>query len=142
MNTLAKRRQKPRRSRPSGVWWAFFIYRPRRAPAHRPWRTGPRLPNHKYSPDEPQCRNALVGVHDKASEFAERAVHEWTGQVFCEDDGPLLSAQYRLMIRTERSKAREKKKYDAVEIEPYTDDQIDRMVDALSRAVVAVGAAA
>ncbi len=72
-------------------------------------------------------RNALVGVHDKASEFAERAVHEWTGQVFCEDDGPLLSAQYRLMIRTERSKAREKKKYDAVEIEPYTDDQIDRI---------------
>src|SRR5687768_15161287 len=72
-------------------------------------------------------RNALVGVHDKPSEFAERAVHEWTGQVFREDDGPLLSAQYRLMIRTERSKAREKKKYDAVEIEPYTDAQIDEI---------------
>ena len=52
-------------------------------------------------------RNALVGVLDKASEFAERAVHEWTGQVFRDDDGPLLSAQYRLMIRTERTKARE-----------------------------------
>ncbi len=72
-------------------------------------------------------RNALVGVHDKPSEFAERAVHEWTGQVFKDDDGPLLSAQYRLMIRTERSKAREKKKYDAVEIEPYTDAQIDEI---------------
>ncbi len=72
-------------------------------------------------------RNALVGVHDKPTEFAERAVHEWTGQVFREDDGPLLSAQYRLMIRTERSKAREKKKYDAVEIEPYTDAQIDEI---------------
>ena len=72
-------------------------------------------------------RNALVGVHDKPSEFAERAVHEWTGQVFREHDGPLLSAQYRLMIRTERSKAREKKKYDAVEIEPYTDAQIDEI---------------
>ncbi|HMF04882.1 MAG TPA: MaoC family dehydratase N-terminal domain-containing protein, partial [Acidimicrobiia bacterium] len=27
-------------------------------------------------------RNALVGVHDKHSEFAERAVHEWTAEVF------------------------------------------------------------
>jgi acyl dehydratase len=51
-------------------------------------------------------RNALVGVLDKASEFADRAVHEWTGQVFRDQDGPLLSGQYRLMVRTERSKAR------------------------------------
>ena len=29
-------------------------------------------------------RNALVGIHDKPSEFAERAVHEWTGQVFAD----------------------------------------------------------
>jgi acyl dehydratase len=70
-------------------------------------------------------RNALVGVLDKPSEFAERAVHEWTAQVFREQDGPLLSAQHRLMIRTERTKAREKKKYDATVIEPYTDEQID-----------------
>lgn len=70
-------------------------------------------------------RNALVGVHDKPSEFAGRAVHEWTGQVFREVGGPLLSAQYRLMIRTERTKAREKKKYDDVVIEPYTDEQIE-----------------
>ena len=61
-------------------------------------------------------RNALVGVLDKPSEFAERAVHEWTGQVFRDDAGTLLSAQYRLMIRTERTKARERKKYDAVEL--------------------------
>lgn len=72
-------------------------------------------------------RNALVGVHDKASAFAGRAVHEWTGQVFSEQGGPLLSAQYRLMIRTERTRAREKKKYDAVEVAPYTDDQIDEI---------------
>ena len=57
-------------------------------------------------------RNALVGVLDKPSEFAGRAVHEWTGQVFRDDGGTLLSAQYRLMIRTERTKARERKKYD------------------------------
>ncbi|MDZ7676823.1 MAG: MaoC family dehydratase N-terminal domain-containing protein [Acidimicrobiales bacterium] len=69
-------------------------------------------------------RNALVGVLDKESEFAGRAVHEWTGQVFRDEHGPLLSAQYRLMVRTERAKARKKKKYDAIEIEPYTDDQI------------------
>jgi acyl dehydratase len=69
-------------------------------------------------------RNALVGVLDKASEFAERAVHEWTAQVFREVDGPILSAQYRLMIRTERTKARERKKYDAVELRAYEDDEI------------------
>src|SRR5207244_12769458 len=69
-------------------------------------------------------RNALVGVLDKSSEFAERAVHEWTAQVFREEDGPILSGQYRLMIRTERSKARERKKYDDVVIAPYTDEQI------------------
>jgi len=85
----------------SREWWAPLY------PDRRVWR-----------------RNALVGVLDKASEFAERAVHEWTAQVFREEDGPLLSGQYRLMIRTERSKARERKKYDDVVIEPYTDEQI------------------
>jgi acyl dehydratase len=70
-------------------------------------------------------RNALVGVLDKPSEFAGRAIHEWTGQVFRVEHGPLLSAQYRLMIRTERTKARERRKYDDVELTPYTDEQID-----------------
>ena len=72
-------------------------------------------------------RNALVGVLDKPSEFAERAVHEWTGQVFRELDGPLLSAQYKLMIRTERTKARERKKYDAIEPARYDDADIERI---------------
>ncbi len=72
-------------------------------------------------------RNALVGVLDKASEFAGRAVHEWTGQVFREHDGPLLSAQYRLMIRTERGKARERNKYESAAPEAYRDDQIDEI---------------
>ena len=70
-------------------------------------------------------RNALVAVLDKPSEFAGRAIHEWTAQVFRDDDGTMLSGQYRLMIRTEREKAREKKKYDAIELAPYTDDEID-----------------
>jgi acyl dehydratase len=69
-------------------------------------------------------RNALVGVLDKPSEFAGRAVHEWTAQVFRESDGPMLAGQYRLMIRTERTKAREKKKYESTEIRPYTDHEI------------------
>ena len=69
-------------------------------------------------------RNALVGVHDKASEFAERAIHEWTGQVFATDDGTLLSGQYRMMARTERTKARERGKYAKVEPQSYTDEQI------------------
>jgi acyl dehydratase len=72
-------------------------------------------------------RNALVGVLEKPSEFAERSVHEWTGQVFRDAGGPLLSAQYRLMVRTERTKARERKKYDQTVIEPYTDEQIDQI---------------
>jgi acyl dehydratase len=69
-------------------------------------------------------RNALVGVLDKPSDFAERAIHEWTGQVFRVEDGPLLSAQYRLMIRTERTKARERGRNDDVARAPYSDDQI------------------
>jgi acyl dehydratase len=72
-------------------------------------------------------RNALVGVLDKPSAFAERAVHEWTGQVFRDDTGTLLAGQYRLMIRTERSKARKAKKYDDVELAAYTDDQIEEI---------------
>lgn len=69
-------------------------------------------------------RNALVGVLDKPSEFAGRAVHEWTAQAFRDDEGTLLAGQYRLMIRTERRKARERKKYDDVTLAPYTDQQI------------------
>ena len=69
-------------------------------------------------------RNALVGVLDKPSDFAGRAIHEWTAQVFRDDGGTLLAGQYRLMIRTEREKARDRKKYDDVVIEPYTDDAL------------------
>src|SRR5205085_1018058 len=88
-------------------WWAPLL------PDRRVWR-----------------RNALVGVLDKPSEFAERAVHEWTAQVFREDEGPLLSAQLRLMIRTERGKARDRKKYGCVEPAPNSDDEI-AAIDAL-----------
>jgi acyl dehydratase len=83
-------------------WWAPL------RPDHRIWR-----------------RNALVAVLDKPSEFAGRAVHEWSANVFRDDDGTMLSGQYRLMIRTERKKAREKKKYDAIELASYSDAEID-----------------
>jgi acyl dehydratase len=83
-------------------WWAPL------RPDHRVWR-----------------RNALVAVLDKASEFAGRAVHEWSANVFRDDDGTLLSGQYRLMIRTEREKAREKKKYEGIELKAYTDAEIE-----------------
>jgi acyl dehydratase len=69
-------------------------------------------------------RNALVAALDKTGEFAGRAIHEWTAQVFRDETGTILSGQYRLMVRTEREKAREKKKYDALELRPYTDDEI------------------
>jgi acyl dehydratase len=72
-------------------------------------------------------RNALVGVHDKASEFAGRAVHEWSGQVFGVAGGPVLSGQYKLMIRTQRDKARSRGKYAAIEPYVYTDEEIDRI---------------
>lgn len=78
-------------------------------------------------------RNALVGVRDTPSEFAGRAVHEWTGQVFRQMDGPLLSAQYRLMIRTERSEARQRARNDDVSFTPYTDEQIAEIEDQYAR---------
>lgn len=72
-------------------------------------------------------RNALVAVLDKPSDLAGRAVHEWTAQVFREDGGPLLSGQYRLMIRTERGRARERRRDATVELRPYTDEEIDEI---------------
>ena len=69
-------------------------------------------------------RNALVGVHDKTSRFAARAVHEWTAEVFAALEGPVLGAQYRLMIRTEREKARSSGKYDDTPIVPYGDAEL------------------
>src|SRR5712692_3135262 len=69
-------------------------------------------------------RNALVGVLDKDSEFAGRAVHEWTGQVF-RDDERLLSAQLRLMVRTERGAARERDTDRRPPPEPYTADELE-----------------
>jgi acyl dehydratase len=83
-------------------WWAPL------RPDHRVWR-----------------RNALVAVLDKPSEFADRAIHEWSANVFRDDDGTILSGQYRLMIRTERTKSRAKGKYSSIEIKPYTDAEID-----------------
>lgn len=72
-------------------------------------------------------RNALVAVLDKQGEFAGRTVHEWTAQVFRDETGTILSGQYRLMVRTEREKARERKKYDSVELRPYRDEEIARI---------------
>jgi len=78
-------------------------------------------------------RNALVAALDKSSEFAGRAIHEWTAQVFRTDDGTVLSAQYRNMIRTERAEARERKKEKPPEIEPYDDEAIARIDEQYAR---------
>lgn len=81
-----------------------------------------------WAPLRPQQRvfrrNALVAALDKSSEFAGRAVHEWTAQLFADQDGTMLGGQYRNMIRTERHRARSRKKYDAVEIKTWTPDEI------------------
>jgi acyl dehydratase len=80
-------------------------------------------------------RNALVGVLDKASDFAGRAVHEWTAQVFRADDGPLLSGQYRNMVRTEREQARARKKEEEKRptVEPYTEDALAEIDEQYAR---------
>ena len=69
-------------------------------------------------------RNALVGVLDKKSDFAGRAVHEWSAEVFAAQGGPVLVRPVPLMIRTEREKATERKKNDDIEIRPYSDDEL------------------
>ena len=75
-------------------------------------------------------RNALVGVQDKPSGFAGRAVHEWTAQVFQEEKGDLLAGQYRLMIRTERAEAQARAATDETASEPYSKETIEA-IDAL-----------
>ena len=83
-------------------------------------------------------RNALVGVLDKASGFAGRAVHEWTGQVFRDADA-LLSAQLRLMVRTERGAARDRQRdEERAVVEAYTDDTLAAIdAQSMSRSVPA-----
>jgi len=91
-------------------WWAPL------RPGRRVWR-----------------RNALVGVLDKPSEFAGRAVHEWTGQVFRDDDA-LLSAQLRLMVRTERRAAQARQRDEpGVIVEAYSDEAVTAIDDAYAR---------
>jgi len=82
-------------------WWAPLL------PGTRVWR-----------------RNALVAAQDKASEFAGRAIHEWTAHVFRADGGPLLSAQLRDMVRTERAEARSRKKEAALEPQAWSEDEL------------------
>ena len=43
-----------------------------------------------------------------------------SAEVFAAAGGPVLSGQYRLMIRAEREKAAERKKNELTEIRPYT----------------------
>jgi acyl dehydratase len=79
-------------------------------------------------------RNALVGVQDKSSDFAGRAVHEWTAQVFQDDRPNLLAGQYRLMIRTERREAKAQEQRasgsETALPEPYTKEALEA-IDAL-----------
>jgi hypothetical protein len=70
-------------------------------------------------------RNALVGVLDKESEFAGRAIHEWTGQVFRSEDGTILGGQYRNLIRTERTGERKRRTNEEMVIAPYTAEEIE-----------------
>ena len=92
--------------------------------SYREWWS-PLLPDRRV-----RRRNALVGVQDKRSEFAGRAVHEWTAQVFRDEEGELLAGQYRLMIRTEREEAQARAATDETTSEPYSKEAI-QAIDAL-----------
>jgi len=70
-------------------------------------------------------RNALAAVLDKPSEFSGRAAHEWTAHVFQDATGQLLAGQYRLMVRTERTEARSRKKYADVVVDPWAESDLD-----------------
>jgi acyl dehydratase len=74
-------------------------------------------------------RTALVGVVDRPSEFGGRGIQEWTAQAFQTEDGTLLGAQYRMMYRTEREKARDRKKYGDVTVQSW-DGQAIADIDA------------
>ncbi|HET9892182.1 MAG TPA: hypothetical protein VFQ42_16935 [Mycobacterium sp.] len=78
-------------------------------------------------------RNALVAALDKSSEFAGRAIHEWSAQVFRDDEGTILGGQYRNMIRTERSKARGRKKYESIEPKTWTAEEIAEIDERYAR---------
>lgn len=88
------------------------------AASEREW-WAPLRPDHRI-----RRRTALVGVLDKPSEFGGRGVQEWTAQAFRTEEGTLLGAQYRMMYRTERDKAQKRKKYDAIALASYSDDDI------------------
>ncbi len=73
--------------------------------------------------------HAFYAASDRPSEFGGRGIQEWTAQAFQTGEGTLLGAQYRMMYRTEREKARSRKKYDAVSVQPW-DDQAIAIIDA------------
>jgi acyl dehydratase len=84
-------------------------------------------------------RNALVAVNEKPSDFGGRSVHEWVANVFADREGQLLSGQYRLMIRTEREKARERGKNLGVTVQTWSEEEIAE-IDARYLAEAARGA--
>ena len=72
-------------------------------------------------------RNALVAALDKPSEFAGRAIHEWTAQVFRDETGTILSGQYRQHDPHRARKGPREEEVRRVELAPYTDEQIDEI---------------
>ncbi|HEY4459821.1 MAG TPA: acyl dehydratase, partial [Pseudonocardiaceae bacterium] len=84
-------------------------------------------------------RTALVDVVDRPSEFGGRGIQEWTAQAFQTAEGTLLGDQHRMMYRTERHKARERKKYDDTPLASW-DEQAIAELDAEYAAERARGA--
>ena len=83
------------------------------------------------------CSAATRSSPRSTSRASSRAGRSTSGPRRCSatTTGTLLSGQYRLMVRTEREKARERKKYDARRARaPYTDDADRRDRGAVRRA--------
>lgn len=78
-------------------------------------------------------RSQLVGVEMKKSEFANRAVHEWSASASRDDTGQLIGMNLGLFIRTERETAEKTGKYKDIVIEPYTDEQIREIDEQYAR---------
>ena len=70
-------------------------------------------------------RSVLLGLEEKASSFARRAVKQTYRTTFVDDAGAVVAEADSWCFRTERDTARERKKYTALEPHRYAPDEIE-----------------
>ncbi len=72
-------------------------------------------------------KSVLLGLEEKTSSFARRALKQTYRTTFVEDAGAVVCEADSWCFRTERDTAREQKKYAAVEPHRYAPDEIERI---------------